>query len=476
MATTTFVPEVTKIRADWLNAVNGAVYDGMAAFLQSGTGAVVRTHQAKSRDSINPMDFGAVGDGVADDTYALQLAIDAALTAKKDLEVTNIHKITSTVHINRLVDSAAADKYFTIWGGGGFYCDTAITMFGTSLAYSGNPNSQLVRFHNVSFDCLAPETTAYCIDGNKFLRTIFDSCSFVRIKLLVATTYTQSIYLYNCNARRWLGSFFHCLHGNYDLQVIGGLYEAGQTCFDLVYPRGSKFYTQIEGMQEWALKLAGCSAVHISCYFEDNGTDFDCRNTNYPNKGVNIQNCFVVRSGGFGFIWGTADACISEGNYSTGNNTYSLHDLQSDSNVAINDFCDRAGGLSNEDAVSHSGYRQGNLTSLGLRTDTSASYTITNLVGSYTRMGKVINCIFKCTMTSNATHGSPSFAYIVSGLPGVAENVDVICGQIAVNDVASTMEMINTNPPRPQSLTAVVPANVSTNAFTVSGNLTYFAT
>lgn len=44
------------------------------SFLQSGTGAVTRTVQSKLRDVVSVRDFGAVGDGVADDTAAIQAA------------------------------------------------------------------------------------------------------------------------------------------------------------------------------------------------------------------------------------------------------------------------------------------------------------------------------------------------------------------------------------------------------------------
>jgi len=66
------------------------------SFLQAGTGAITRNMQDKARESVSVLDFGAVGDGVADDTAAIQAAINAS-TGKQLVLPSGNYKISGTL-------------------------------------------------------------------------------------------------------------------------------------------------------------------------------------------------------------------------------------------------------------------------------------------------------------------------------------------------------------------------------------------
>jgi hypothetical protein len=72
---------------DIMVSPGAAISSSKLSFLQTGAGAVRRTVQSKLSDGISLLDFGAVGDDVADDTGPINLAISACSILGKSLFV-----------------------------------------------------------------------------------------------------------------------------------------------------------------------------------------------------------------------------------------------------------------------------------------------------------------------------------------------------------------------------------------------------
>jgi hypothetical protein len=84
---------------DGVTAWNSRPYTGVATagWTQNGGGAVSRTVDSKLKDVVSVKDFGAVGDGVTDDTAAIQAALDSG-TAKISVDL-GTYRITSRIII-----------------------------------------------------------------------------------------------------------------------------------------------------------------------------------------------------------------------------------------------------------------------------------------------------------------------------------------------------------------------------------------
>ena len=92
--------------ADDIAAVDGVSGSNLVGYKPAGTGAVATTVQAKLRQTVSVMDFGAKGDGTTDDTAAIQAAINAATASAAAVTGTlivefpaGVYKVTSTLTI-----------------------------------------------------------------------------------------------------------------------------------------------------------------------------------------------------------------------------------------------------------------------------------------------------------------------------------------------------------------------------------------
>ena len=95
--------EVTLATWDNITGINGtgiATNAVLVAYDPAGTGAVATNVQAKLRESVSVKDFGALGNGVTDDTVAIQTAINYAVANNKTLSlVDGVYSVTTGLNV-----------------------------------------------------------------------------------------------------------------------------------------------------------------------------------------------------------------------------------------------------------------------------------------------------------------------------------------------------------------------------------------
>jgi hypothetical protein len=136
-------------------SVTERVGSEFVTFIQAGLGAVQRTAESKLRELVSVKDFGAVGNGIADDTAAIQAALDAlsstpALIGRVLYFPSGIYRTTSTL----LIDSSG----FALEGANekGAISFSPIATAGSHILYDSNDGGPILkigantayRFHN----------------------------------------------------------------------------------------------------------------------------------------------------------------------------------------------------------------------------------------------------------------------------------------------------------------------------------------
>lgn len=117
----------------------------LVGFIQSGTGATYRTVQSKLRDTVSVKDFGAVGDGVANDTAAIQAAIDAVAAAGGGtvLVPKGSYVCTTTITLKRGVNLVGEGTVHHA-----FYVNPAYTKTGSVLLVTGPASGDCIKFES----------------------------------------------------------------------------------------------------------------------------------------------------------------------------------------------------------------------------------------------------------------------------------------------------------------------------------------
>jgi hypothetical protein len=114
----------------------------LVTFLQAGANAVTRTAQSKMRDIVSVKDFGAVGDGVTDDTAAIQ----AAITFVRQNGGGTVFFSNGTFKISSTIVVGYSDVKLQGEGKGDFHYTGTSPVAATRILWAGSSTGQMVNF------------------------------------------------------------------------------------------------------------------------------------------------------------------------------------------------------------------------------------------------------------------------------------------------------------------------------------------
>lgn len=293
------------------------------AFNASGAGAVERTVDDKLRDVVSVKDFGAVGDGVTDDTAAIQNALNYVVNQGNTSLVipSGTYLISGTLVINK----PSEDRSPTYITGGGTLKKTNAGILVDAL----NAATSEIFFDDIRFLGNAA-VNVIAFDCNiELIRCYFSNCYFADFDVCFSSTTNllQSFRIHKCvftAIKSWVidcgasggfptGSLF-------DVSITQSRIE-GQTGGVVRGSAGGAFSvseTNIEnitGKPAFNFTNAGPASISNN-YFENCQQGVVKFETNADCAGVRVQGNYVNLPAGTKFIiWGqTIRGCVSSNN------------------------------------------------------------------------------------------------------------------------------------------------------------------
>ena len=215
-------------------ALAGKDGSSLVGFLQSGTGAVATTVQNKLRERVSVLDFGAKGDGITDDTAAIQAAMTAAVGKTLDFLDSYTYLISSEI---QGVSNVSIVGHSTI---------KFVTRI-RSLLYFGSKSN--IRIRGLSFDLgqnvlptytLADYNNAVYIGSNYNMAVLCYQSTVIEINnCTISNLYTAGMMFYNCS------DSIRVTDNNFtspvQVQGINSLHLQFQTCNAWISVRNNKF-------------------------------------------------------------------------------------------------------------------------------------------------------------------------------------------------------------------------------------------
>jgi hypothetical protein len=276
------------------------------------TGSVPTNVENKLAETVSVMDFGAVGDGVADDTAAIQLALDAG-------ENGAVYFPTGTY----LVSSALTVNASTHVYGSGF---DAIVKTNSATANIFNVSGQYVFISDIAFNSSVTRTDGYYVDvlsGSSRFRIqqfwMYNAKSGICVRDTSSTVTIAQGEILNNVAATGVG-----------IKIEGGL---DISIRDILIDQGAQIFAGIHITKAGDVSIEDCQLINSgqALYLDADGTAIDsvwANNTFFDNsaRGLYIlasnagtvqrclfDQCWFSSSTNQGILLNTATAGVVDG-------------------------------------------------------------------------------------------------------------------------------------------------------------------
>jgi hypothetical protein len=474
------------------------------------TGAVNRPINLKLSEMVSVQDFGATGDGVTDDTVAIQNAINYCQDNIKALyfpsnTVSQYYKTTAPLVVSKpLTMTGESSRNVTIIAvgltAGQFLLDIDGTTFGTYeqgnfsgftlFASAGN----CMRIKNVSSSKFSDITLRDSVNGIIYTGTRCYSNTFERI--IVTGGITGESFIMQDHTGGGQHGFFNCsFGGNTGFSISSSTVTDSVNFYNTNFEQCivNSFYTggSVSGLGFYGCRTEGC-----------NGIDFQINPTAGNSvTGFVVEGCAFSASDAGGspriLLGGVSGEIrgfnVNANSVSHGTNNFSSYLVQlngdGESGTIANNFldgtlanCAPVNALRPAVAVYNNEANNGKFspsftleTGTWTPTDTSgAGLTFTNLYCNYTKISNVVTVSGQITFPST----SSSADITIGGLPFTIASNTIATGAITSTNGASLTTWISAaSSPyiRIRNASGTLVPNSSLSTGTFSFTLTYFA-
>ena len=283
----------SNVEADAFRGAIGADLSGNVNFTPEGAGAITRTVQSKLRDTVSPKDFGAVGNGIADDTAALRKWLLADATVHELGGEGQVYLVSPTSPEGAILPMESARH---IIGRGAVI--KVVDGVGPFTMLMGSTSSDLsdTLVEGVIFDCNGNNGTGYSVTSNVLDHPRFTFCARVgnnirlRNNVVRDSVCTNSFYL---NGSAGAGN---CLVSSPEI-TGNSWFNVGSNAAP-EHDHSTIYTNENNGLISNNYAAARAQNVHGSaCFVETHGTGTRV----YGNEGIDFRglaNITGVRSAG----------------------------------------------------------------------------------------------------------------------------------------------------------------------------------